>query len=200
LFFDQGTNVIDYITIASAGNATDFGDKTETAADGPGAASGNSTRALNAGGWVSGSLTSYTIQYVTIASTGNALDFGDLTVRQAYNASAASGTRALFAGGISNTSPTTYENVIDYVTIASTGNATDFGDLVYAQGVVNGEAGTTRALFMGSDRGTGGYTTSGMYYVTTASTGNAAFFGDLTVNAGPQRGASCCNATVAVQP
>ena len=179
LFFDQGTNVIDYITIASAGNATDFGDKTETAENGPGAASGNSTRALNAGGW--GSVVSNTIQYVTIASTGNAADFGDLTIQRAYLASAASGTRALFAGGLSNTSPTTYENVIDYVTIASTGNATDFGDLVYAQGVVNGEAGTTRALFMGSDRGTGGFTTSGMYYVTTASTGKAAFFGDLTV-------------------
>ncbi len=201
LFFDQGTNVIDYITIASAGNATDFGDRFETAINAQGAASGSSTRALNAGGWVTDvSLTSYTIQYVTIASTGNALDFGDLTVRQAFNASAASGTRALFAGGISNTSPTAYVNVINYVTIASTGNATDFGDLVYSQGVANGEAGTTRALFMGSDRGTGGYTTSGMYYVTTASTGNAAFFGDLTVNAGPQRGASCCNATVAVQP
>jgi hypothetical protein len=40
----------------------------------------------------------------------------------------ASSTRATFGGGYV-TSPAAYINTINYVTIASTGNATDFGDL-----------------------------------------------------------------------
>jgi hypothetical protein len=66
-----------------------------------------------------------TIEYVTIASTGNATDFGDLTVaRNAFKA-VSSGTRAVFGSGYDSGKP------MDYVTIASTGNATDFGDNLY---------------------------------------------------------------------
>ena len=36
--------------------------------------------------------------------------------------------RGLFGGGLSF-SPTTHHNVIDYITMATTGNALDFGDL-----------------------------------------------------------------------
>ena len=63
------------------------------------------------------------INFITIATTGNAVDFGDRThaVEQATGAS--SPTRGVFAGG----NPLT--NVIDFVEISSTGNATDFGDL-----------------------------------------------------------------------
>jgi hypothetical protein len=38
-------------------------------------------------------------------------------------------TRGLFGGGYNGA----YLNVIDYVTIATTGNATDFGDLTVAR-------------------------------------------------------------------
>ena len=41
--------------------------------------------------------------------------------------SAANDTRATFIGGFESPG---YRNEIDYVTIANTGNATDFGDLV----------------------------------------------------------------------
>ena len=68
------------------------------------------------------------IEYITIASTGNATDFGDLTVARNWIAGNSSPTRGLFAGG---RSPTNY-NTIDYVTIASTGDASDFGDLITA--------------------------------------------------------------------
>ena len=86
-------------------------------------AGGSGGRGLFGGG-DSGTL-SNVIDYVTIATTGNATDFGDLTVARGYLASCSSSTRGLFGGGES----TGYSNVIDYVTIASTGNATDFGDL-----------------------------------------------------------------------
>jgi hypothetical protein len=65
------------------------------------------------------------IDYITIASAGNATDFGDLTVGRDYTSACSSTVRGVWGGG--NTS--TKSNVIDYVTIATTGNATNFGDL-----------------------------------------------------------------------
>ena len=81
------SNVIDYVTVASAGNATDFGDLT-TARETFGN-SGNATRGLFHGTYVN-SDSGKVIDYITIATTGNATDFGDLTV--ARTASGTSGT------------------------------------------------------------------------------------------------------------
>ena len=59
-----------------------------------------------------------------MASEGNSIEFGNLTL--ARNPSGCSGgTRGLFAAG--NTP--TYVNNIDYVTIATAGDAVDFGDI-----------------------------------------------------------------------
>jgi hypothetical protein len=68
------------------------------------------------------------IDYITIASTGNAIDFGDLLNTSYNNAACSSTTRGVFALGNSGGSV----NVMQYVTIASTGNATDFGDLLFS--------------------------------------------------------------------
>ena len=46
--------------------------------------------------------------------------------------SATGGARGLFAGGQAPSSPTSSSNVIDYITISTTGNAIDFGDLLSA--------------------------------------------------------------------
>ena len=69
------------------------------------------------------------IQYVTIATTGNATDFGDLTEAKRNVATAASSTRGLFAGGQTPGN----SSVIEYIEIQSTGNAFDFGDLSIAK-------------------------------------------------------------------
>ena len=67
-----------------------------------------------------------TIDYVTIASTGNAADFGDLIQTASYHACTSNGSRGIFAGG----DPTsTFLNTIQYVTISTTGNSSDFGDM-----------------------------------------------------------------------
>jgi len=65
------------------------------------------------------------MSYITIASTGNGTDFGDLTKsnNQMNNGNTSSPTRGIFAGGYFN------NNVIEYITIATTGNSADFGDL-----------------------------------------------------------------------
>jgi len=76
------------------------------------------------GGGLAGSVIQNVIDYITIATLGNAADFGDLTAARKKLSACSSATRGVFGGG-------TYSprNVIDYITIATTGNATDFGDL-----------------------------------------------------------------------
>ena len=120
----MAVNVIDYITMASAGDAQDFGDLSATIL-GIGT-TGSATRGIFGGGQEPGIVN--TIEYITISSTGDVTDFGDLTVaRNDLPCSMMSNaTRGVFAGG---TTPGDPKNEIDYITIASTGDATDFGDL-----------------------------------------------------------------------
>ena len=69
------------------------------------------------------------IDYVTIATTGNATDFGDLTQARDYLAGCSGNGRGVFAGGVGTAGGYDLVNTIDYVTINTTGNAIDFGDL-----------------------------------------------------------------------
>ena len=55
---------------------------------------------------------------------------GDLTNARGYASSASNNVRSINAGGVINAGGGTYQNVIDYITIPSTGNAIDFGDLL----------------------------------------------------------------------
>jgi hypothetical protein len=67
------------------------------------------------------------MEYITISSTGNSIQFGDLTLARESAANAVSNSvRGVFGSGYSTP---LYTNIIDYVTIASTGNAQDFGDM-----------------------------------------------------------------------
>ena len=114
-------NTIQYITIATTGNSVDFGDLTrKTSAWG---ALSNSTRGVWGGGYTNA------MEFITIASTGNATDFGTLTANRGFTMGASSSTRGLFAGGREPASPNAALNTIDYITILTTGNAVDFGDL-----------------------------------------------------------------------
>ena len=166
-------NIIDYVTIASFGNATDFGDLT-SARRCSNSGAGSSTRALFSGGTTPGT-SDYvnTIDYVTTGSTGNATDFGDLTVARSYGSALSSSTRAVYCAGQSPSA----SNVIDYVTTASTGNATDFGDSTVARANMARLSNSTRGVFAS------GYVSPGMQnvidYITIGSTGNAIDFGDV---------------------
>ena len=81
------------------------------------------------------------IDFITIATTGNAQDFGDLTVARTRLGATSSPIRGIWAGG----DTPTVTNIIDFVKIASTGNAVDFGDRTIAvdqvTGVSNGHGG-----------------------------------------------------------
>ena len=162
-------NTMDYITIASAGNATDFGDK--TVATYYNTSSANTTRGIIAGGIDSSSNRTNVIEYITIASTSNATDFGDLSTSRSYLASASSSTRMVVGGGMDPSGNN--ENTMEYLTIASTGNATDFGDLTVARLALRAVSSSTRAVFNSGDNAA-----KTLDYITIASTGNATDFGD----------------------
>ena len=66
------------------------------------------------------------MDYITIATTGDAQDFGDLTQARGRLGAVSNTTRGVFGGG-DDGSP--YYNIMDYITISSTGDAQDFGDL-----------------------------------------------------------------------
>ena len=124
----EGSNIIDYVTIASTGNAADFGDLTAVMDSSSNGGASSSTRGVQGGGRRSGN--SDVIEYITIASTGNATDFGNLLAAQAEPgpAAASNKTRINYFGGTSSPAEAAL-NVIQYITVATTGNATDFGDL-----------------------------------------------------------------------
>jgi hypothetical protein len=183
---------IDYVTIATTGNAITFGSLTSSTNYAT-AGCNSTTRGVFAGGLTN--WPSNVIEYITIASTGNSLDFGDLTVNTYVNASCSSSTRGLFAGGIVSATPGgagSTSNVIGYITIASTGNAIDFGDLIAVNRGLEGASNATRALFAGGNSG------NTIEFVTIASTGNATDFGDLVFTTNYGSGSAPSSPTRAV--
>ena len=178
-------NTISYIEIQSTGISNDFGDLTESVIIAGCCAS--STRGVRGGGYNTPT-NSNVIDYVTIATTSNATNFGDLTIARHWVMGGGSQTRGIFGGGNMGASPNPNSNTIDYITIASEGNAADFGDLINSYtptiGSGNGAASPTRLLFAGGSQDTPAPQTvqNAIQYVTIASTGDATDFGDLTDN------------------
>ena len=131
-------NEIDYITIATTGNATDFGDLTAT--NQFPTAFANNTRGVIAGGFQSPAIVN-SMEFVTIATTGNGQRFGDLTLARSGAGSLSNSTRGLIAGGNPET------ETVDSVTIQSEGNAIDFGDLLTSIQATAGCSDLTRGVF-----------------------------------------------------
>jgi len=184
------TNVIEYINIASVGNATDFGDLLSVSSH-MGACS-SATRGIWAGGPETSPSTNV-IQYVTIATVGNATDFGDLTAARFNLAGLSNSTRGVFGGGQTSDNPNVPTNIIDYVTIATTGDATDFGDLAVTNQTLASCASSTRGVFNNGAEQSFSAKTNTIQYVTIASTGNTTDFGDTL--AAWSSAAACSNST-----
>ena len=166
-------NSIEFITIASAGNSSDFGDLSEV--NSYAATCASPTRGI----FNQGSTPTYkkTIEFITIATKGNAIIFGESSKAGAgAPMGASSTTRGVFAGGqFDNPYPQT--DIIDFITIATEGNAQDFGDLTAARSHGSGLSNSIRGCFAGGSPSK----TNVIEFVTIASTGNASDFGDLTV-------------------
>ena len=83
---------MDYITIASTGNATDFGDMTTIFDDSGIMGVSNSLRGVWLGMCAPANGTrSNIMEYITISTTGDTLDFGDLTVASNFGAGTTNG-------------------------------------------------------------------------------------------------------------
>ena len=177
----NGNNIIDFVTIASTGNASNFGDLIE-----PGGlvsyshghpqkyyrmSGASPTRGIITGG-VSPTY-DRSIQFITFATKGDGQSFGTLSQAHAGGAGCSNSTRAIFGGGYSTYPSLT--NIIDFVTIATLGDAQDFGDLTNSPRGHGAMASSTRGVFSG---GATPSTTNVIQFVTISTTGNAVDFGD----------------------
>ena len=175
-------NIIEFITMSSTGDATDFGDLTSNR-EGPMGLS-SSTRGIVAAGWSRpNSANIREIDYLTIAETGNSIDFGDLITPTNYGAGTASSTRGILLGGYSNPSPQEnyYTNRIEFITIATLGDGTDFGDVnISNTNQMTAGSNATRGLILGGGADDANQVNV-IDFVTIATTGNATDFGDLTL-------------------
>ena len=170
---------IQFVEIASTGDATEFGEVTENGIRENGALA-SPTRAVRLGGKTTTVAPSWgnevkSIDFVTIASKGDAQDFGELIEKNAAGTACSNSTRGIHAGGVFP-APSRID-VIQFITIASLGNAQDFGDLTSANCLQGGAASSTRGVFAGGSTPT---TVNTIEFITIATTGNATDFGDRT--------------------
>ena len=168
-------STIDFINVNTLGNAVSFGDM--VASSGNNVRSGcapvsSSTRGIFLGG---GSPTRRSdCDYITIASEGNGIDFGNLTETAGFGPGASSSTRGLRFGGATPT----VVNTIDYVQIATVGDAVNFGDLTQTRrGNLSACSSKTRGVWSGGNNPT---YLNNIDYVEIPTTGNAVDFGDLS--------------------
>ena len=179
---------IDFINISTRGNSVRFGNMTEH--QGLMDAASSSTRMVTSGGYNSGfgGGAVMDIQYVTMASEGNTIDFGDQTQGTYGTGASSSSTRALIMGG--NRMPTSSpfddgndgNNTICTIEIATIGNAIDFGDLSARRGYPGACGDPVRmVIFGGYNNAVGsplGLKTSDT--VIYASHGNGVDFGEAS--------------------
>ena len=140
------------------------------------------TRGIFAGGWRNSPSTarSNVIEFITISSTGDATDFGDLSRKSSYMGTCSSRTRGIIAGGQPDDSSSA-SNIIDFITISSTGDSTDFGDLPLAVNGHYGHSNNTRGVFATGYNPSPSFTSKkDISVLTIASTGSAFDGGDLS--------------------
>ena len=132
------------------------------------------------------------ISYITISTLSQAADFGDLVTggdNSESSCGCSNAVRGLYFGGLDN--PATYVNNIEYITISTLGNASDFGDSTTGLNSASAAASPTRGVHMGGGNSSPFVAINTVDYVQIMSTGNAVDFGDLTI--AQYSGAACSN-------
>ena len=155
------SNIIDFITIASVGNAVDYGDLITTSSNASGNAA-NPTRGLCLGGTPS---ETGSAQFVTIPTLGNSSTFGDLISSQGNRGACSNSIRAVHS----------HEDKLDFLTIATLGNSINFGDYLNDAAYKCAVSSKTRGVWGGGSPGL-----NVMGYINFATQGDAVDFGDLS--------------------
>ena len=170
-------NIMEYITFATTGNALDFGDQTDGSSflvRYTSSGISNGTRGTIAGGYTGGGYVDTIVYVPNIASLSNTSDFGNLSGQRGNISGCSDKTRGVFMGGYLNPASL---NIIEYITLASTGSATDFGDLT--------NSGSNGSALSNSIRGVTQIGNGNIInYVNIQTTGNATHFGDLNTVGG----------------
>ena len=168
-------NIMDYVSISSTGNALDFGDmglaKT-TRGSCSSSTRGFYNRANNPATPVG------VFETFTIRTLGNSTEFGDTLSFQQVFGGASNATRGIFAGGYLG-------NIIQYITMSTTGTAQDFGDLINRGYNQTAATSSTRACFCFYNDYTNVPSPSTLKLnviqsVQFVTTGNAVDFGDIS--------------------
>ena len=173
-------NDIEVVDIANGGNATDSG--YDIGNHDNGGTHASDSRWITAGGQAPNQYTT-TITYFAIPVVANSSTFGNLSQGRTNPTGTGSDVRMLIAGGFyysgSEALDNRVRNEIDYITMATTGNSTDFGDLTVKRTSTGSTSNNVRAVFIGGFAGTSGRSNT-MDYVTIDTTGNATDFGDMS--------------------
>ena len=176
---------IEVVTIATDGNATDAGDIT-SGGSATNTSVNDDTRAVRCGGFSTGSgdPKQDTMDYFTMANSGiTSTDFGDLSYPCNSNAGCSNDTRGVIALGlITDSGSGVYTNIIDYITIQTTSDATDFGDLTQARNDLASCSNNVRGIFMAGYFWPGNYTYDIIDKVEIDTTANATDIGELTLD------------------
>ena len=167
-------NAIEFVTIATTGDAVSFGSLTEHVFN-HGSGVSTPTRAFQFAGLTnSGPTRTNVIHAATIATQGDAVKFGELTISPDAHTGCSNSIRGLSWCG---QTPSNIDN-IEYFQLASEGNGVDFGDASAAKDYLGACASSTRGMCAGGQTPT---KINVIEYVSFSTTGDTTDFGDLTV-------------------
>ena len=163
------TTNVEYFNTAGTISSASFGTMLSTFVNGQPLATTNGSRAL----FSAGANTTVGTGYFTVATTGNATFFGNLTYNRTTGAACTNIVRGVFIAG-------SFTSYMDYHTISTTGNATTFGPFstaatFYPEGT---QSSSGRGIIAGGFPNPGDIK---ILYITIATTGNTSTFGNLTV-------------------
>ena len=178
-------NVIEMVRFSSLSTPVDFGDMAQSGNGAEGTFEAGAFASQTRGFAFGGRLPAFSnvIQFVTMSTFGDSVNFGDLVEGAQLTMGVSDKTRGCRLGGIKLVGPQPYNsagvNHIEFVTMSSEGNTTDFGDLEDQPALAGSCGDRTRGILMGGGAPTPGYTTDKIQYITIQSTGNAQDFGNL---------------------
>ena len=172
------TNTIDYITTQSQGNAVDFGDLSQKGSTN---CCSSPTRTVMMGRYGSPYGRANFIDYITTSTLGDSSDFGDMTIDTNAVQTVANAVRGVGCGGGNDSPLPNQTNVCEFITLATLGNAQDFGDLTVGRQSMAAASSLLRGVIgAGYNVSPTSGNTNIMDYIQIMTTGNAIDFGDAT--------------------
>ena len=168
---------MEFITIPTRGNGTDFGDYIINNATGNRGIISSSTRGFCGGGESPSAGDSHnTIGKHEFASSGSAIDFANLDFTSKGGPGLSNATRAVQARGYG--APSLNNNDICYWTMASQQDAVDFGNLTSGSSYGGSTVASPTRGVIAPSRSSDGSFVNTIEFITIASTGNSQDFGD----------------------